>query len=186
MIIQGSLSYRGLRECHIKLASKADNFDAEDAIRKLADDLYFEILAIQQRLLSVLPADGFGDAETPKQCNLKLPKMTLPTFEGDLKSWSSFIDLYNNKIHDKRKISNIEKFHYLLASLKGEPRQLLQNFTVSEKNYFHAYIALLARYNSKRKVAFLYWEEIRSLTLKGNNEKEFRRLLNTFNENLCL
>ena len=122
-------AYSDFEECHFKLASKSDNFDTEDAIRERADDCYFEILAIQQRLLPELPADGFGDSETPKKCNLKLPKITLPTFEGDFKSWSSFIDLYNNMIHDKRDISNIEKFHYLLASLKGEPRQLLQNFT---------------------------------------------------------
>ena len=179
-------AYADFEDCHLKLASKSDNFEAEDSIRELADDCYYEILAIQQRLLPKLPADDFEDSDTSKKCNLKLPKITLPSFDGDFKSWSSFIDLYNNMIHDKRDISNIEKFHYLLASLKGEPRQLLQNFTVSEINYFDAYNALLSRYNSKRKLAFLYWEEIRSLTLKGNSEKEFRRLLNTFNENLCL
>ena len=157
-------AYSDFEDCHLKLASKSDNFEAEDSIRELADDCYYEILAIQQRLLPKLPADDLEDPETSKKCNLKLPKITLPTFDGDFKSWSSFIDLYNNMIHDKRDISNIEKFHYLLASLKGEPRQLLQNFTVSEINYFDAYNALLSRYNSKRKLAFLYWEEIRSLT----------------------
>ena len=97
-------AYSDFEDCHIKLVSKSDNFDAEDAIRELADDCYSEILAIKQRLLPELPEDGFGDAESPKNCNLKLPKITLPTFEGDFKSWSSFIDLYNNMIHDRRDI----------------------------------------------------------------------------------
>ena len=60
-------AYADFEDCHLKLASKSDSFEAEDLIREQADDCYYEILAIQQRLLPKLPANDFEDSDTDRK-----------------------------------------------------------------------------------------------------------------------
>ena len=52
---------------------------------------------------------------------LKLPKFSVPTFDGDIMKWSNFWDLFSVAIHDKKELSDIEKLAYLRDALKDEP-----------------------------------------------------------------
>ena len=45
--------------------------------------------------------------------NVKLPKLTIRPFNGDLTSWTSFWDSYRSAIHDNPGLSEIDKFNYL-------------------------------------------------------------------------
>ena len=49
---------------------------------------------------------------------VKLPKLTLRPFNGDITTWKSFWDSYESAIHDNRELSDIDKFNYLRSLLE--------------------------------------------------------------------
>lgn len=49
---------------------------------------------------------------------VRLPKINLPKFSGDLLTWSSFINLYDATIHNNHLLTNVTRFQYLLGTLE--------------------------------------------------------------------
>ena len=44
---------------------------------------------------------------------VKLPKLAIHSFNGDITKWPSFWDSYEAAIHNNNNLSEIEKFNYL-------------------------------------------------------------------------
>uniref|UniRef100_A0A0K0DMP3 Uncharacterized protein n=1 Tax=Angiostrongylus cantonensis TaxID=6313 RepID=A0A0K0DMP3_ANGCA len=65
---------------------------------------------------------------------LELPTIPIPTFSGDIWDWDYFWELFNANIHSQ-KVSDLQKFNYLINSLKGEPLQAIKKFQISKENY---------------------------------------------------
>ena len=49
----------------------------------------------------------------PKTPGAKLPKLEVPTFDGDLLKWKSFWDQFHVSIHNRADLTNAEKMVYL-------------------------------------------------------------------------
>ena len=49
---------------------------------------------------------------------VKLPKLTIRSFDGDITRWTSFWDSYKSAIHDNRSLSAVDKFNYLRSLLE--------------------------------------------------------------------
>ncbi|XP_053398141.1 uncharacterized protein LOC128556614 [Mercenaria mercenaria] len=49
----------------------------------------------------------------------KLPKLTLPTFDGDLTTWQTFWDSFESSVHLNASLSDVQKFNYLKSLLQG-------------------------------------------------------------------
>lgn len=80
---------------------------------------------------------------------IKLPKITIPKFDGDYAKWRQFIDLFEQMVH-RQPISNCEKMWYLKTNISGEAEKLLRHLTLSEDNYASAYKILQDRYENSR------------------------------------
>ena len=50
----------------------------------------------------------------------RLPKLILPTFDGNPLYWQSFWDSYRAAVHDNPSLSDIQKFNYLRVQLRGD------------------------------------------------------------------
>lgn len=83
-------------------------------------------------------------------CDVKLPRITLPSFSGKYNDWQTFYDMFLSLIHNNEKLSGVQKLHYLKCSLTGEPENLLKNLPTTEANYGEAWKQLTRRYNNKR------------------------------------
>ncbi|XP_055589848.1 uncharacterized protein LOC129742029 [Uranotaenia lowii] len=81
---------------------------------------------------------------------VRLPKLDLSTFDGDVENWIPFRDSYKNLIHDKKNLASVDEFHYLLAALKEPVKKLLYTISVTEKNYDIAWNLLVSRFDNKR------------------------------------
>ena len=46
---------------------------------------------------------------------VKLPKLTIKNFNGDIVNWQSFLDQFDSAINQKENISPIDKFNYLTS-----------------------------------------------------------------------
>ncbi|XP_047028789.1 uncharacterized protein LOC124636671 [Helicoverpa zea] len=76
------------------------------------------------------------------------PKIDIPVFSGNYRQWPTFIDLFNETIHNNNGISNAQKMQYLKGKLRGEAERLIQHLTISAENYETARDLLMHRYNN--------------------------------------
>src|SRR5215472_15024419 len=89
----------------------------------------------------------------PSNQHIKLPTIQIPSFDGDYCSWLNFKDTFESLIAQNTALSNIQKFHYLITALKGEPKQLIANLAITSDNFDVAWKLITGRYNNKKLIA---------------------------------
>lgn len=120
------------------------------------------------------------------QQNIKLAPINLVKFDGDLKSWATFRDLFEVSVNSNGLYSNIEKFHILITHLSNEPLSIVKSLPINDANYPIAYESLIARYDNKRLLANSYWQNIcNTKKASGESSQSLRLLVTTFSENLA-
>ena len=89
-------------------------------------------------LTGVIPTPAAVD-----QCNQaqqfavsRLPKLTLPTFSGNILDWLTFWDSFQAAIHLNPNLSGIQKFNYLKAHLQGMQQEQLKGFLLVIKTTY--------------------------------------------------
>lgn len=80
---------------------------------------------------------------------LRLPRISLPDFNGDYKQWLTFYDTFLALIHENVELPPIQKFHYLRAAVKGEAAQIIETISISAANYPIAWQTLVTRYSNE-------------------------------------
>lgn len=67
-------------------------FPAHDAIRKKPDEFYFQIEEINSEFFETSPSNSMVSSN---QVEMKLPKVTVPTFDGSMLEWSTFFACFH-------------------------------------------------------------------------------------------
>jgi len=88
------------------------------------------------------------------QAELRLPKLELFFFDGDLQQWISFRDLFVTAVHNNQSLSKSQKFTYLKAQLRGEALRQIQSMIISDSKYDLAWTQLATRYHNERELLF--------------------------------
>lgn len=155
----------------------------EEEVRSEFDRIFYLIKEIYNKLFEI---DTQPMPElSQKVSNVKLPKIDLPKFDGNLKDWPSFLDLYKSLIHDNKTLSNSEKFQYLLSCLSKNSLAVVKAVPLTDDNYEIAYKTLIDRYQNNRLLASTYWQEIMDAPkLNTDSSLALRNLLECFSENL--
>ena len=61
---------------------------------------------------------------------VKLPKISIPTFDGNIMNWSSFWEQFEVSIHKKENLEGVEKLAYLRHALKdGSAKLVIQGLS---------------------------------------------------------
>ncbi len=87
----------------------------------------------------------------PAPLSLKLPKVELPSFDGDPCKFKSFWELYSSAI-ESQNLSNVEKFVYLSGLLKGEARDAIDGIEKTNATYPEALQVLIRRFGNDRVI----------------------------------
>lgn len=115
---------------------------------------------------------------------LKLPKLNLPTFSGNLETWISFINLYNATVHNNPDIDPVLKFQYLLSVLRGEALNIVKSLNLTAENYVIAYRLLTDRYQNDRRLKSFHLNNLLDLpSVTASRPQLIRQFINSFNEN---
>ena len=71
---------------------------------------------------------------------VKLPKISVPTFDGNIMNWSSFWEQFEVSIHKKENLEDVEKLAYLRDALKdGSPKLVIQGLSQTAGNYVESH-----------------------------------------------
>ena len=90
--------------------------------------------------------------ESRQRSNLKLPRIELPKFNGDVLKFQNFWDHFEAAIHSSDDLQKVQKFTYLRSVLTGNALLTIEGFEVTGANYQAAVECLKERYGRKRVV----------------------------------
>ena len=79
---------------------------------------------------------------------IKLPKLEIFTFNGDITMWQTFWGQFNLSIHSNEDISDENKFNYLHSFICDEAREVISRSATSSFNYKTAVNILQKRYGN--------------------------------------
>ncbi|XP_065084472.1 uncharacterized protein LOC135706747 [Ochlerotatus camptorhynchus] len=127
-----------------------ENMKEHQQLRAEFEDKYFEVRA---GLASKLPQQHATQNTVPintshVQASVRLPQINLPEFDGNFQNWLPFHDTFVALIDSSTELNNIQKFHYLRASLKGDALKLIDSYSMSEANYRVAWDGLVSRFSN--------------------------------------
>lgn len=119
-----------------------------------------------------------------QQCSARLPKLEIPSFNGDRLKWSEFWDSFSASVHKNTSLSDIEKLNYLMSKLTGEARQSVSGIFLSNENYSLVVELLKERYGDAQTVVNSHYVELINLKLAPNTAKGLRGLYDHIEKHL--
>ena len=123
---------------------------------------------------------------TSERKGVRLPKLDVPTFDGNILNWRSFWEQFQVSVHDRSNLAESEKLVYLQHALKdGSAKQAIEGLFRSGEYYSEAIDCLQARYNRPRLIHRTHVRMILDApTPKDGTEKELRKLHDTVQQHL--
>ena len=113
--------------------------------------------------------------------NLKLPRIELPKFNGDVLKFQNFWDQFEAAVHNNVDLPNVQKFTYLRSVLTGNALKAIDGYEVTGANYEAAVECLKHRYGRKRMIiSFLVKSVIKMDAKSVVNASSLRDLYDTF------
>ena len=146
----------------------------------------FECSVRVKKLLSIGSASHDSSAPCPETQGVKLPKLDVPKFDGEILNWRSFWEQFCISVHERTSLSNSEKLVYLQQSLKGgSAKGTIEGLSRSGDNYAEAIECLQSRYDRPRLIHKAHVRMILDVpSLKEGSGKELRRLHDTVQQHL--
>ena len=121
--------------------------------------------------------DAHRDLESKDVVKPKLPKITLPKFNGDIVKFRGFWDRYESAIHNNQSLSEVDKFNYLHALLEGSAARSIQGLALTETNYRAAIDLLKNRFGNTQQVISAHMDELLKLPpCSGERTQQLRAI----------
>jgi len=158
-------------QCELELSDDTDY----SLYRQQFEDQYFRVKAKFNEVLYPVVEPPRSRHSTPRSSfsgtsnntrrshvssHIRLPTNALPTFEGNTCSWLHFRDTFETLILNNPALSNVQKFHYLIASLKNEAKDLISNLQITNENFLVAWQLVTQRYNNKQLIAMMHTKRL--------------------------
>ena len=105
----------------------------------------------------------------------RLPKLSLPTFGGDVAQWQSFWDSYEAAVHSNQTLSDVQKFNYLRSLLHDSASAAIAGLTLTNANYKNAIDILRERFGQSHKIIDTYMQSLLNLPTPDNSVSSLHR-----------
>lgn len=92
------------------------------------------------------PRSGYRE---PK---VKLEKLSLPSFDGDILSYRSFWETFDSRVHSNSSLNDIDKFDYLLSRCKGTAADAIAAIPRTSAGYEIAVNTLQRRFGRRAPI----------------------------------
>ncbi|KAF2894962.1 hypothetical protein ILUMI_11195 [Ignelater luminosus] len=96
--------------------------------------------------------------------NVKLPKLELRNFKGELADWTLFWKQFRTVVHENKSLDAVAKFNYLEHALIGKAAATISGLTPSEKSYNAAIELLKHEYGNQQRIIDSHVQKLLSLT----------------------
>ena len=171
--------------------AKTEQRDISDCLLTMSlrddDDLCTSLLAVEELILqcdlalkkvTVRPAPAASSTPIVDSKGVKLPKLEVPMFDGNIVNWRTFWEQFDVSVHRSTTLSDAEKLVYLRSSLKSSSAKgVIEGLSHSGDFYAEAVKSLKDRYDRPRQVHQTHVQMILNApTIKDGSGRELRRL----------
>ena len=149
-------------------------------------DGIYDVLVKLDRLLvpatttavTTSPAPAVASHSSSASSQVKLPKLMIQPFSGELTEWTPFWESFRTAIHDNPALTAVEKFNYLRSLLKRTALDAVAGLSLSAANYQEAISILEKRFGSKQRIIAKHMDALMCLAVvtSHNDLKSLRRL----------
>ena len=162
-----------------ELELEEDQLDAEVAAAGEFRDKCLVVKARAAKMLScsnsaaAACAPEGGSAHSEATGTMKLPKIDLPRFSGNVLEWTKFWESFQACV-GASDIPEISKLTYLISLLRGEAEQCVAGLTLSAANFSVACKLLQDRFGRKEVIIFGHIQAL--LSIKVTDEMKLQTL----------
>ncbi|XP_065180221.1 uncharacterized protein LOC135810659 [Sycon ciliatum] len=107
---------------------------------------------------------------------IQLPKLSLPTFDGDLLAWPDFFDMFSCAV-DSQAIPEVSKFAYLKSVLHGRASRLICGLAITGVNYPIAVAALKAEFARPELIVSKLYTQLQQIPSALNTSASIKQTL---------
>uniref|UniRef100_A0A7I4YWU5 SKA2 domain-containing protein n=1 Tax=Haemonchus contortus TaxID=6289 RepID=A0A7I4YWU5_HAECO len=111
-----------------------------------------------------------------RSARVELPTIPIPSFSGKISEFENFWALFDANVHSQR-LTNLQKLNYLLQSLRGEAKEAIRRYAVTEENYTAAVEILRTKFGDKSKLIYNLQVRLERASATSTHISEQRRLL---------
>lgn len=164
--------------------------DTDELVTKQteSEQLLFDCSLKVKELLakSSIPTSSSSTRTPSESTGLKLPKLDVPTFNGNILQWRNFWEQFVISVHSRTTLSDSEKLVYLQQALQGgSAKNAVEGLSRSGENYEEAIQCLTAHYDRPRLIHQAHVKAIlEAAPLKDGTGKEVRKLHDTLQQHL--
>ncbi len=101
---------------------------------------------------------------------VKLPKIQLPKFRGDITKFQSFWQSFKVAVDENEGLTKVHKLNYLITSLEGAAHKALEGLQMIEENYDKAVELLKTRFGRSQQVISAHMQELLNLQSFANEK----------------
>lgn len=156
------------------------------AVHKPVATKFMEDYYLTQVVVSAHDKQDEKPSAPPTSSFNTLPKISLPNFDGTLRQWCSFRDMFVSLVHENPSFSPLQRFHYLLSCVTGSASSVVKAIPLTAANYTIAWTALSERYENQRLLATAHLEQL--FSFRPINSESLSALLHftsVFQENIA-
>ena len=91
---------------------------------------------------------------------IKLPKLVLKRFHGNITKWCSFWDTFEAAIHKNSKVATTDKFNYLNSLLEKTAAEAIAGLAITNANYEEAITILKTRFGNNQMIVNKHMDDL--------------------------
>ncbi|XP_077534519.1 uncharacterized protein LOC144146439 [Haemaphysalis longicornis] len=133
-----------------------------------------------------IAANSGGQAlPATREFGARLPKLELLRFDGAITRWQPFWEMFRHLVHENPRLSNTDRFHYLVSLLDGAAAEAVAGIQITESSYSDALDVLKNRFGNVKLIEQKHLENLRMLRPVdlSSNVAALRKLYDTVQMN---
>eukprot|EP00794_Sanderia_malayensis_P005910 gene5910-biopygen4909 len=108
---------------------------------------------------------------------MKLPKITLQRFDGNVTKFYSFWQAFKSAVHNNPAVSEIKKLIYLFSLLDSKAYRAVQGLDLRAENYNDAVQMLKSRFSKRQQVVTAHMQTLLKLqSCHNENTEQLRKI----------
>ncbi|KAL0860328.1 hypothetical protein ABMA27_009733 [Loxostege sticticalis] len=128
------------------------------------DDLYLRVKHTRNKIMEVLRSDQSSSRNDSSNsnigCNIKLPPIELPSFDGKTQNWPKFYESFKSNIHNNNQLTDSQRVQYLVGKLTHDALKVTAGIVPTGETYNIIWESLVKKFQDKRALGTHYLNNI--------------------------
>ena len=142
------------------------NLTWQDNVHRIFAEIERCFEKLKNSNLSIIPHDSSSSEPSTSEVKIKLPKLELPKFKGDITQWQGFWGQFNSSTYENKYLPDIEKCNYLKTFLTDSAYSLISGLSLNSEHYKDTVNVLKERFGNKQTLIFSYMDCFAQLPVK--------------------